>query len=71
MSQSKTGSFWEAIANTAWACFRSIVITNFYFMAMGIPVPLIANIALTGILTVFSLVEKFWFRRLFIKWFKG
>ena len=72
MSQTSKGSLVETFLVTGWAMVRSIAVTQlFIYLVPNIELPLESNIALTAVLTVFSLVEKYIFRRLFVKWLKG
>lgn len=66
MAQSKLGSVTEVLTVTGLAMLRSVIVTNIFFnIYPGVEVPLEANILLTAILTVFSLLEKYYLRRWF------
>lgn len=63
--QSKIDSAMEAVTNTTIGFVISMVTWHFVAAAFNIPMPLSANLLITGIFTVVSIVRQYVLRRIF------
>lgn len=68
MSQSRTHSAIEAVANVAAGYGVAVLAQVVFFPLFGIHIPLRDNFAIGGLFTVVSLVRSYLLRRLFNRW---
>lgn len=65
MSQSRTQSAMEAVANVAISMVVGLAAQLVLFPALGIPVTIDQNLIILAVMTVVSLVRSYCLRRLF------
>lgn len=65
MSQSRTHSAMEAVANVAISMVIGLATQLVMFPALGIPVSIDQNLIILAVMTVVSLVRSYCLRRLF------
>jgi hypothetical protein len=71
MSQSRIGSFIETIVNIAIGFLTSLVLMHVLMPLYGYQIPIEANLQITLIFTVTSILRGYLVRRTFVKFFRN
>jgi len=65
MKQSRTASLIESLVNIGVGLGLSIMLQGLVLPLLGVPIPLAANLAFAGVMTVVSIARQFVLRRVF------